>query len=83
MFKKNSPPAAISAERMQYLKQTRRHRIFVNLTRIGILVAFFGLWEIAGRLGWIDPFIMSQPSRILKSLANLYESGELLSLIHI
>ena len=40
MFKKSSPPAAISAERMQYLKQTRRHRIFVNLTRIGILVAF-------------------------------------------
>ena len=78
MFKKSSPPAAISAERMQYLKQTRRHRVFVNLTRIGILVAFFGLWEIAGRLGWIDPFIMSQPSRILKSLTNLYESGELL-----
>ena len=46
MFKKSSPPAAISAERMQYLKQTRRHRVFVNLTRIGILVAFFGLWEI-------------------------------------
>ncbi len=42
------------------------------------MVAFFGFWEIAGNLGWIDPFIMSQPSRILKSLANLYANGDLL-----
>ena len=78
MFRKRENVAEVSPERALNLRQTQRRRFFVNLTRIGILAALFGLWEIAGNLGWIDSFIMSQPSRILKSLTNLYENGDLL-----
>lgn len=83
MSKKRNSLAAVSPERALYLRQTGRRRFFVNLTRVSILVAFFGFWELAGNLGWIDPFIMSQPSRILKSLANLYANGDLLKHIGI
>ncbi len=78
MFHRKEKTAPISPERALYLRQTKRRRFFINLTRVGILAALFGLWEIAGNLGWIDSFIMSQPSRILKSLTNLYENGDLL-----
>ena len=42
-----------------------------------MLIGFFALWEIAAQQGWIDDFIMSSPSRIWKTLKNLYASGEL------
>jgi len=49
----------------------------VLLAQLGLLIGFFALWEIAARQGWIDDFIMSSPSRIWKTLKNLYASGEL------
>lgn len=36
-----------------------------------IVVVLIGLWEIMARLGKIDNFITSQPSRIVKTFANL------------
>ena len=47
------------------------------LAQLGLLIGFFALWEIAAQQGWIDDFIMSSPSRIWKTLKNLYASGEL------
>ena len=41
----------------------RRHALVIGL-RIAILVLFLGAWEIAARVGWIDPFFFSNPSGI-------------------
>lgn len=62
---KNSVP--LSEGRRQYLRQQKRRRRFIQISRWGILIGFIALWEVAGRLGWIDSFIMSQPSRIAKT----------------
>lgn len=43
----------------------------ITLWRAGVLVGLLLLWEIAARLGWIDSFIMSSPSRILDTLFSL------------
>lgn len=67
----------ISPERVLYLRRTKRRRTLVYITRFLILAALFSLWEIAANVGWIDPFIMSQPSRMLATTINLYEQGEL------
>ena len=67
-----------SQEHVRFLKQVKRERRITNLLRIGILVALFGLWELAAQLGWIDPFIMSSPSRVVDTIANLAVSGDLL-----
>jgi NitT/TauT family transport system permease protein len=40
-------------------------------------VALFALWEIAANLKWIDPFIMSQPSRVARTIVNLARDGSL------
>lgn len=42
------------------------------------LVLFAALWEIAGRLGWINPVVLSSPSRIGDAFVRQVASGELL-----
>jgi len=71
------PDEYISLQRAEYLKKQAHHRRSVIALRIVILMGFFTLWELSARLGWIDAFIMSSPSRIAETVANLYTSGEL------
>ncbi len=66
----------ISLHRVEYLRRLRHMKYLVWIARIGLLVAFFALWELAARLGWIDAFILSSPSRILATLKDLYTTGE-------
>ena len=66
--------AELSAERRAYLRQVRRRKQEITLWRAGVLVGLLLLWEIAARLGWIDSFIMSSPSRILDTLFSLADN---------
>ena len=51
--------------------------ISVTLIRFAIVIGFFALWEIAsGR--WIEPFLISSPSRIFTSLISGFREGDLL-----
>ena len=68
---------ALSPERLLYLKAEKRRRLKIYAIRAAILVIFTALWELAARVGWIDPFIMSQPSRIASTIGSLAASGEL------
>lgn len=68
----------VSAERQSYLTKRLRRRRFVRAAQILLLAALFGLWELAARLGWIDPFIVSCPSRVIATFRNLFASGDLL-----
>ena len=67
-------PPAVSRERTLYLRRKRRRTHLVHACQIGFLVFFFAQWEISARLGWIDSFILSQPSRILETLRNLSQN---------
>lgn len=67
----------VSQERRLYLKALSRRKRTILFLRFFILIAFFALWEISARLGLIDDFIMSSPSRIAKTIANLYTTREL------
>ena len=71
------PEQAHTIERAAYLRRRKRQKRWVLLAQLGLLIGFFALWEIAAQQGWIDDFIMSSPSRIWKTLKNLYASGEL------
>ena len=66
-----------SKEHLAYVRQRRNRKIAVHAARIALLVAFIALWEILYQVGAIDGFILSSPSRILKSLVNLTKSGEI------
>jgi len=54
-----------------------KRRIWIALVRIAFVGGFFLLWEIASQR-WIDAFLISSPSRILKSMIAGFSSGELI-----
>ena len=54
-----------------------RRRLLINLVRLAVVGGFLLLWELsAGR--WIEPFLISSPSRIYASLVSNIRSGVLL-----
>lgn len=63
-------PTAKSPRKI-YLAKRRNDKITTVLLRIGLLVFLLGLWELAAKLDWIDPFITSCPSRVVKILSTL------------
>ena len=68
----------VSAEQISYLKEVKRKKQFVLGMQLTILLFFLGLWELAADLNWIDDFVFSSPSRIVKTCIDLSVSGELL-----
>ena len=67
----------ISLEHRQYLRRGKRKTVLVNAARLGLLALLIGLWEMVTALGWADPFLLSSPSRIVKTIASLYTEGTL------
>ena len=68
----------LSPARRTYLKRRKQETTVVHFLRILLLAALLLLWELAGRLGWIDVFIVSSPARVVQTLAGLWQSGDLL-----
>lgn len=66
-----------SAEHAQYLRGLKRHAVLVRLTQLLILLGFFGLWELSARLGWINAFIFSQPTKVWAATVRLATEGHL------
>ena len=66
-----------SEEHLAYLKRKKLKAVAINAARIGILLALIGLWELCAQCNVIDPFITSSPSRIIKTIGDLYAGGSL------
>ena len=67
-----------SSSRIHYLKQVRRHKLMIRICQISILVITIALWEFLAVIGFIDSFIMSQPTRILRTVLNFRNNNLLL-----
>ncbi len=67
----------MSQEHIGYLKAIKRKNRTVSFFRYFILIAVIALWEIAANAGWIDPFIMSSPSRVWDTITRLHSSNDL------
>ena len=66
-----------SKEHLAYLKNLKNKTIFVNIARITFLFLFLLFWELSAQYAWINPFITSSPSRIAKTIVELYRNGTL------
>lgn len=71
------PEPVLTPERARYLRRLKMQKRLILACQLALLIGFFALWEVSTRLGWIDAFIMSSPSRMLKTLRSLYLSGDL------
>ena len=70
----------MSDERKKYLSKIKTKKTLILTAQILILVGIILLWEILANNGIIDSFIMSSPSRIIKTIFNLSQNN---LLIHI
>ena len=66
-----------SKEHLAYLRGVKNKSIFINVARLAVLILILGFWELAARLNWVNPFITSSPSRIAKTITDLYKNGTL------
>lgn len=60
-----------------YKQSLRREKKVVFLWQIIILIGFFGLWELASQLYWIDPLLFSSPSGVIQQLADKIVDGSI------
>ena len=65
----------------QFLQSLRTEKRWVRFYQLIILIAFFGLWELASRLRWIDPLIFSSPYKVVNLLIDKISDGTIL--VHI
>ena len=66
-----------SIEHIAYLNGVKKKTIFINAMRFAILFLFLTLWELSAKFEWINPFITSSPSRIMKTIGDLYKNDTL------
>jgi len=71
----------MSIEQKKYLNKLKLNKFLIHFTQIFILILLLFLWEYLSSNNYINSFITSSPSRIIKTIKNLYLNNNLF--IHI
>lgn len=69
----------MSPNQKKYLYKKKKEKILVIFFQIGIIVFLIGIWEFLATNGYINEFIFSKPSNILKTIINLYKNFNLIN----
>ena len=67
-----------SPSHIAYLKKVKRETLTVWILRFSILIGFLLLWELLAVLNVIDSFITSSPSKMAKTLVELFRESNML-----
>lgn len=74
---RHAGPAEISAAQAEYLEGCRREKWFVRSWQWVIMILFLGLWEVGARVGFINAFVFSSPSRVVETIGSMAKDGTL------
>lgn len=72
-----------SKEHGSYLKKVKGTKRNIRIAQVTILIVLFSLWEISARLKWVDPFLVSQPTKMFDSMLNLIAEGNFFNHIYV
>jgi NitT/TauT family transport system permease protein len=67
-----------SIEHKRFLKRIKKENIIVWTFRLSLLIAIICIWETLAVFGVIDSFITSSPSKILKTIVELFNENNLM-----
>ncbi len=70
-------------EHALYLRKRKSEKRIVLISQIAIIALFLIGWELLARTDIINTFLTSSPSRVISTIANLHQSGNLYSHIWI
>ena len=65
------------AEHQEWLKKQTQQKRTVWIWQIVLLTSFLTIWELAARLGWIDAFLFSSPSAVVKIFWQYFSGGSI------
>lgn len=68
---------AISVAQQNYVKKIHKYHSLILCVQILLLFVLTIFWEVAARIGWIDSFIFSSPSRIVKCFIKMVSDGSI------
>lgn len=74
---RNSEQREMSAAQAEYLRDCKREKWFIRSWQWIIMVFFLGLWEIGARVGFINAFVFSSPSRVMETIVSMAKDGSL------
>jgi len=66
-----------SEEHKEYLKKLKHDKRIIFIFRVSIIIIFLGLWEILAQNSIINTFLFSSPSRVIKTIVSLYNTGDI------
>lgn len=69
----------MSNEHKLYLKKLKKQKHVVLFFKIFIIFLFLGLWEVCARVGILNLFLTSYPSKIFITISDLFKENNLLS----
>ena len=72
-----SESLGVSASQRAYVRKHQLRNRWIRFYQFIILIAFIGAWEITARLGILNSFVFSSPSRIMKTIYEMSANGEL------
>lgn len=58
-----------------YIRKVKCYNTTITILRIVIFIGFIALWETAAQLDWINSFVFSSPSRVIKTFIKMYNEG--------
>lgn len=68
---------SLSVEQRNYIKAYLGRTKKIRVIQFMIFVIFIVLWEVATQMKWMDAFVFSSPSRVLKSLIFMIKDGSI------
>lgn len=66
-----------SEEHILYRKKIKKRKFWIHFTQILILILFFLVWQLCANYHIINTFIFSSPSKMLETIIELHQSGDL------
>ena len=69
----------MSNEHKLYLKKLKKQKHVVLFFKIFIIFLFLGLWEVCARVGILNSFLTSYPSKIFITISDLFKENNLLN----
>ena len=67
----------VSAAQKAYIRKHTIQLRWIRFYQIIILFAFLFLWEFTARLGILNSFVFSSPSRVVRTIVTMTVSGRL------
>ena len=64
----------MTTDELKYINKQKRNKLFILLTQVSIIIILLVLWEYLSSNKIINSFIFSSPSRIIKTIIDLFNN---------